>query len=87
MKVSEKRMLLYLAGKIILKIRPIVSGNGQYFKIMSFNGAGWSTWTDNLNYRTEEEAKSAINLAVEMNPSIYMSENDILSIEIKPFLL
>jgi hypothetical protein len=86
MKVSEKRMLLYLAGKIILRIRPTVSGNGQFFKIMSFNGAGWITWTDNLNYRTEEEAKSAINLAVEMNPGMYIADSILETIEIRPLI-
>lgn len=86
MKLTEKRMLLYLAGKIILRIRPMVTGNGRFFRIMSFYGAGWSTWSESLIYKTELEAISAINLAVEMNPSIYMADTGVELLDIKPFL-
>jgi len=84
MKLTEKRMLLYLAGKIILRIRPTVSAKGRFFIIMSFYGAGWTTWSENLNYKTEKDAISAINLAVEMNPSMFIADKDLESLEIKP---
>ena len=86
MKLTEKRMLLYLAGKIILRVRPTVSGKRRFFIIMSFYGAGWTTWSENLNYKTEKDAMAAIGLAVEINPSIYMADRGIESLDIRPFL-
>lgn len=86
MKASEKRMLLYLAGKIILRLRPTITGNGRFYRIMSFYGAGWTTWSESLIYKTELEAISAINLAVEMNPSVYMADTGVELLDIKPFL-
>ena len=86
MKVSEKRMLLYLADKVILRIRPVFAGNGRFFKIMSFYGAGWTIWSESLNYKTRQEAVDAINQVVEMNPGNYIADEGLDALDIKPFI-
>lgn len=79
-------MLLYLADKVILRIRPVVAGNGQFFEILSFYDAGWTIWTESLNYKTRQKTVDAINQAVEMNPGIYIADEGLDVLDIKPFI-